>query len=270
MCTWNDNANNETGFRLERSINGGPFTQLSQPAPATNATSAQVPLTGIAPGDQVALRVKSVRGNMESEPSNSTVILLPLAPGPNAPSNFTAALSGTSAVNCAWKDNANNETGFRLEQSINGGAFTELATPALKKNAKKAKLVLTGVVAGDQVTLRVKAINANGPSTPSNTAAVTVPLAAPSTLKAKLKPGTEGRTAVTLTYRDLSSGETGFKIERAGPDRVFQEVKTVDANVTSTDVTGLTANTRYSFRVRAFKAALNSSYSNTASAKTKR
>ena len=62
----------------------------------------------------------------------------------------------------------------------------------------------------------------------------------------------------------------GFKIERctgAGCSD-FAQIATVGANVTSYSNTGLTASTSYSYRVRAYNAAGDSGYSNTASAVT--
>ena len=56
----------------------------------------------------------------------------------------------------------------------------------------------------------------------------------------------------------------------AAPLGAFVELGTVGPNITVINVFNLTPNTKYSFRVRAYKGALNSTYSNTASGKTKR
>jgi hypothetical protein len=76
-------------------------------------------------------------------------------------------------------------------------------------------------------------------------------------------------TQINLSWRDNSESEDGFKIERAdsslGP---FSEIATVYTNVSAYSSTGLKRNTRYFYRVRAYNAAGNSGYSNTASATT--
>ena len=75
-------------------------------------------------------------------------------------------------------------------------------------------------------------------------------------------------TQIDLTWADNANNESGFRIER-GPDGVsFAEIATVGANVTSYSNTGLTANTTYYYRVRAYNSAGNSSYSNVANATT--
>ena len=74
---------------------------------------------------------------------------------------------------------------------------------------------------------------------------------------------------INLSWTDNSGNETGFKIERgtssSGP---FSQIATVSANVKTYQNTGLKRNTTYYYRVRAYNAAGNSEYSNTATAKT--
>jgi len=95
-----------------------------------------------------------------------------------------------------------------------------------------------------------------GPATP----------AAPTNLVAT----TFSTTQINLSWTDNSGDETGFRIERctgAGCTN-FAQVAEVGSNVTTFANTGLTKNTTYTYRVRAFNAGGNSAYSNVASAKT--
>jgi predicted phage tail protein len=87
-------------------------------------------------------------------------------------------------------------------------------------------------------------------------------------------PGNLTATAISssrinLSWTDNSANETGFKIERAaassGP---FSQIAIVGTNVKTYQNTGLQRNTRCYYRVRAYNAAGNSAYSNTASAIT--
>jgi hypothetical protein len=90
--------------------------------------------------------------------------------------------------------------------------------------------------------------------------------AAPSSLTAT----TISRTQINLSWVDNSDNEAGFKIERCKNANCtnFVEVAQVGANVTTFANTGLTKNTTYNYRVRAFNAGGNSAYSNTASTRT--
>jgi hypothetical protein len=91
------------------------------------------------------------------------------------------------------------------------------------------------------------------------------PPAAPANLTASAVSSSQ----INLTWTD-SDTEDGFKIERCtgvGCSN-FAQIATVGANVISYSNTGLTASTSYSYRVRAYNAAGDSDYSNTASATT--
>ena len=92
------------------------------------------------------------------------------------------------------------------------------------------------------------------------------PPAAPSNLVAT----TFSTTQINLSWTDNSSDETGFRIERCTGASCtnFAQVAEVGANVTTFANTGLTKNTTYTFRVRAFNSGGNSAYSNVASART--
>lgn len=75
---------------------------------------------------------------------------------------------------------------------------------------------------------------------------------------------------ITLTWKDNSGIESGFKIERSlSATSGFTQVATTAANDINVAIVGLNADTRYYFRVRAYNATGNSPYSNTANARTK-
>lgn len=73
-------------------------------------------------------------------------------------------------------------------------------------------------------------------------------------------------TQVNLSWKDNSSNETGFRIERkTGPDGAYAEIATVAAGITTYQNPGLVKGTTYFYRVRAYNVAGNSGYSNEAS-----
>lgn len=90
------------------------------------------------------------------------------------------------------------------------------------------------------------------------------PLNAPSNLTATAISSSQ----INLNWTDNSSAEDGFKIERRIEGGTFSQIATVGANVTTYSNTGLSANTTYYYRVRAYNTAGNSDYSTEASATT--
>ncbi len=83
--------------------------------------------------------------------------------------------------------------------------------------------------------------------------------ASPTELTAQLA----GNTQVTLSWKDNSTNETGFKIERKNGNSNYIQIATVGSDVTHYANTGLAANTEYSYRVLAYNAVGNSAnYSN--------
>lgn len=75
---------------------------------------------------------------------------------------------------------------------------------------------------------------------------------------------------IHLSWTDNSNNETGFVIERSPGTgtRSYAEITRVASNVVVYDDTGLSPNTAYVYRVRAFNANGYSAYSNEAAATT--
>ena len=194
----------------------------------------------------------------------------PPAP-PAAPSGLTAQAVSSSQINLAWTDNSSDETGFKIERCTGAGcsSFAQIATVG----ANVTSYANTGLAAATSYSYRVRAYNAGGDSTYSNTAtaiteASTSPPAAPSSLTAQAVSSSQ----INLAWVDNADNEQGFKIERCTGSKCtnFAQIATVGAGVTTYANTGLSARTTYRYRVRAYNASGDSAYSNIAKATTKR
>jgi hypothetical protein len=83
----------------------------------------------------------------------------------------TGGTGGTTSISLTWVDNSENEDGFSLERSIDGGAWSEIATPA----ANAVSYTDSGVNNGHTYDYRIKATSTEkGDSEWSNIASVTV------------------------------------------------------------------------------------------------
>ena len=156
----------------------------------------------------------------------------------------------------AWPPTyATNETGFVVERSTNGGAFTTIATPGARNNTGIMTYTNTTVTAGNTYTYQVKAVNGGGSSAYSNTATVVVPSipAAPSNVAATAVNINNNNDRVTVTWTDNSNNETGFTIQRATNATFTAGLTsfTVVANIITFTTPNVPRNTNYYFRVRA-------------------
>jgi C1A family cysteine protease len=266
--TWNDNANNETGFKIERSPDGTTWTQIA--TPAANVTTYSD--TGLAASTTYYYQVRAYNGAGDSAYSNTADATTQALPAPPAaPTGLAATAASSSQINLTWTDNADNETGFKIERCTGAGCsdFAQIATVG----AGVTSYSNTGLAASTSYSYRVRAYNAGGDSEYSNTAsAVTQAASALPAAPTNLTATAVSRSQINLTWMDNSSNETGFKIERCKGSTCtnFSQIATAGANVAAYSNTGLSSNTTYRYRVRAYNASGNSAYSNIAAATTPR
>ena len=256
--TWTDNANNETGFKIERADNsdcsGTPtFSQVATVGAGVTTYSN----TGLTSNVFYCYRVRAYDSNTNSAYSNTASSAL------IAPSGLTATAASAFQVNLGWTDNSSNETSFRLERKIgSAGTYTQIAS--LTTNTKV--YVDVGVADGTTYYYRVKACHAMACSSYSSEVSVSTILTAPTSLTCTAITSSQ----INLNWVDNSTGETGFEIKRdvSSPPNVV--VFTTGQNATSSSDTNLLENTTYYYRLRAYNAnsGIYSGYSNTCSAVT--
>ncbi len=262
---WTDNANNEDGFKIERKTGaGGTYAEVGSVAAGVLSFSN----TGLAASTEYFYRVRAFNGSGNSAYSNeaNATTQSPPAP-PNAPTSLNATAISASQINLAWTDNASNEDGFKIERKTGaGGTYAEVGSVA----ANVTSFSNTGLAASTQYFYRVFAHNTGGNSAFSNeanattTGTVTIP-AVPTSLTATAVSSSQ----INLTWVDNANNEDGVKIERrTGASTTYTEIAIVAANVTSYSNTGLTANTKYGYRIRSYNSAGNSAYSNLVNATT--
>jgi hypothetical protein len=105
-----------------------------------------------------------------------TLLLEPTIPvAPAAPSDLHVTAVTSSKVDLAWTDNSNNELGFKVERSLDGQVFTEIATlgPSVTTYSD------TTVSPATLYFYRVFAFNNFGNSAPSNVVDATTPAPPP-------------------------------------------------------------------------------------------
>lgn len=152
--------------------------------------------------------------------------------------------------------NASNESGFQIEMKTGGtGDFTTFGTTPPNTTVYQA----LGLSERTLYSFREKATSSNCDSFYSNKASATTFAPPPGTLVAT----TLSSTQISISWPDVSSNETGFKLERkGGPDTEFSQIAALGANVTRYGDSALAFGTRYTYRVRTSSAVVDSAYSN--------
>jgi len=258
--SWQDNSSNETGFEVHRSTSGasGAFALLASKGAGVASHSD----LGLAPSTQYCYKVRAFRttggqtGYSEFSTAACATTLAP--PIPAAPSGADARPASSSAVAVSWIDRSTNETGFRVERSLDLGA-TWTSTRTTGANAISSSD--EGLASEQPVCYRVIAFNARGDSPPSNSDCTTPP-AAPTGLTATAAEG----PAIDLVWTDNSAVEDGYEIRRATDGAAFGILTDVPPNSTTYHDAGATTNATYSYQVRAKKDGGYSDLSRTASA----
>jgi len=123
---WTDNASNETGFTLQRSLSSA-FTSVTTIAIPANTTSYTN--SGLANGTTYYYRLAATNAQGTSLWSNSAsgTTATPSATLPAAPTFSTVYIDMAGEANVRWRDVSDNEAGFRL-YGITGSSATLLGT----------------------------------------------------------------------------------------------------------------------------------------------
>lgn len=203
--SWADNSEaiNETGFTLQRRLNGGTWDNsfASLAADVTAYTD-----TDIAEGTYEYRIIACYEGIPDNDPCDSdasdTASVQISYQAPQDPSDLTADLSD-AVVSLSWSDNSDNEAGFILERATDSGEFVQLADLA----AGIAIFEDDSVSALHTYTYRVKATNDAGDSGYSNEAGIYVP---EETLSVTLKQGVDDYDGCTDTYLDENNPDTVY------------------------------------------------------------
>ncbi|MBI3961885.1 MAG: fibronectin type III domain-containing protein [Deinococcus sp.] len=261
---WQDNSLDESGFKIERRTStSGSWMQIA--VVGADVTSYQ---DAGQLGYYYRVRAYNVQG--DSTYSNEAQVAEP-GTTPLPPANLTVTAVSSSQTNLSWQDNSTDEKGFKIERRLGlDGTWAQIAGVGANITTYQD----SGLEAGSNYSYRVRAYNAQGDSGYSNEAQATTP--APSTSTVPLVPSSLDAVGVSssqinLSWQDNSTNETGFKIERKrGPTGIWSQIATVGVNVTRYQSTDLVSGTRYYYRVRAYNAQGNSTYSNEATARTEK
>lgn len=153
-----------TYYRIKRAtIEDGPYLTIAGGFATAASTFIDDTVTV---GTKYFYVVSAVASGVEGAESVEASTLSPLPAVPLAPTALTATAVSSSRISLKWRDNANNEDGFKIERSIDGVKFLEIKWVGPNVTAYGN----TSLNAAATYIFRVRAYHAGGDSAYSNTA----------------------------------------------------------------------------------------------------
>jgi hypothetical protein len=169
---WQDNSDNEDGFRIERKTGfSGAWSEITT-APANTAVYHD---PGLTPNTAYSYRLRAHNAAGDSGYSNEvSATTLDFPPVP--PSNLTATAVSPTQIHLGWQDNSYNENGFNIERKVGSdGVWTPIASVA--GTTYDDTNGGAGLSPGATYFYRVQAWNLGGVSAYSNETSATTPIA---------------------------------------------------------------------------------------------
>jgi hypothetical protein len=176
MLVWTDNSRNETGFKIERHMNGTHWHQIATVGANVTSYVSNVKRPGLRYFRVRAYNNVGNSGYSDVANADTTSLCATSTPTPSptptptptpaAPTNLTARAVSSSQINLSWTDHSNNETGFKVERAGHGQSFKQIATVG----ANVTTYADTGLKASTTYRYRVRVYNSRGNSAYSNIA----------------------------------------------------------------------------------------------------
>jgi hypothetical protein len=177
LLTWQDTATTETGFVIERSVDGVNFSTLITVGPRNNTGTVNYTDTTVAVGNTYTYRVAAVNLAGLSGYTNVATAVLAAVPAVPTAVTATAARQGrnNARVTLTWTDVATTETGYTIQMATNGSFTANVVTSTVPANTTT---YITGNVSRfTPYYFRVQAVNGSGPSAWAN--AIPFPITTP-------------------------------------------------------------------------------------------
>lgn len=249
--TWTDKSNVAEYYIIERKTDDGIFVVADTVSSDDGNTWYD---DSLSLGSTYTYRIKSVKETYSSDYSDEVTVEGYIV---SAPTNLKASIVSESKITLTWKDNSDNESKFIIERKAESDkTWKEIGSV----NPNITSYTVDKLKPDVLYKFRVIAYNsAYYSSSASDECEVIInSLSAPSDLTATAISS----STVILEWKDNSSGEQGFIIERRSRGGEFEEIAKTGPNTVKYSDNSVEAVEDYYYRVKAFKGSTYSGYTN--------
>jgi titin len=233
-----------TKYLIERGLTNASFAVIDS---VSGSTTSYANTSGLTPQTTYVYRVDACNSAGCSSSNEASATTLPVPPG--APSGLSANAVSASQIDLAWGAASGTVAGYRIERSTSaGGTFAQIDTVA----GGVLSYSNTGLASGTEFFYRVRACNSGGCSGYSNVASDTtflVPPTAPTSVTATSASSTQ----INVTWSGATGIIANYEVFRKDSNSSYQSVATPTG--TSYSDTGLAADTKYFYQIRACNSA---------------
>ena len=237
---WDKNAN-ASGYEIEQ-YKGGKWTQIAK---INNSSTVSYNVSGLAADTTYTFRMRAYK-TLSSDTAYSDYVRLVAKTQLTNTDKFVGTAISPTAVKLDWNRN-DKVTGYIIEQ-YKGGKWTQIA---VTKNNTTLTFTVKGLADATPYSFRIKTYkNADGKTNYSGY----------TTVKAETPPAAVKKARVTLTTAtwitlewERNANVTGYAIEQYKGGKWTQIAVTKNNTTLKFIVKGLNPDTKYSFRIRAYK-----------------
>jgi hypothetical protein len=253
---WVDNADDELGYTLQRSLDGESWSDV----PIIDHESAND--TGVLAGNVYQYRVFAYNAAGESGYSTAQAATVP-----GAPANLTATPLDAWRIELDWDDPSGNSPVFYSVFAGTSPGFTPGPESLLVSELWSSEWTVEELEPLTSYYFKVMATDLYDQTSAASAADATttdVPPSAPGTLEAQAT----GPNAIDLSWPQLSSNHSGFVIEHSTNALDFAAIQIdppLSPSATGYTVDGLADGTKHYFRLKAINAGGGSAWSDVAS-----
>ncbi len=237
---WDKNAN-ASGYEIEQ-YKSGKWTQIAK---INNSSTVSYNVSGLAADTTYTFRMRAYK-TLSSGTSYSDYVRLAAKTQLTNTDKFVGTAISPTAVKLDWNRN-DKVTGYIIEQ-YKGGKWTQIA---VTKNNTTLTFTVKGLADATPYSFRIKTYkNANGKTNYSGHTTVKAETPPAAVKNARVTSTTA--TWITLEW-ERNANVTGYAIEQYKGGKWTQIAVTKNNTTLKFIVKGLNPDTKYSFRIRAYK-----------------